>query len=44
MSKLPSLVSAILYRDVQGSNYSKKCQDFAVMSDIIRGPKAKKRK
>lgn len=36
MSKRPSLVSEIIYREVQGSSYR-----FAVMSDIIRGPKAK---
>lgn len=36
MSKRPSLASEILYREVQGSSYR-----FAVMSDIIRGPKAK---
>lgn len=36
MSKLPSLVSAILYRRVQGSSYSNKCQDlFWLKSNII---------
>lgn len=41
---MPSLASAILYRQVQGSSCSKikiQCQDFAVMSNIIRGPKKK---
>lgn len=49
MSKLPSLASAILHREVQGSSCSKKIKKksdgiFAVMSDIIRGPKAPQKK